>query len=1330
MASFDSGQCELIDQLAEEFAARYRRGERPSLKEYLDKYPNLADDIRSLFPALVEMEQIKEDQDKGPTPAVAQAPPLRQVGDYRILREVGRGGMGVVYEAEQLSLGRRVALKVLAPHVAAERQTLERFRREAKAAAKLHHTNIVPVFEVGQDGATCYYAMQFIQGQSLDQIIEELRRLRAPSLPSGGNPPRDDTRLQEADAISPWMDATRPAVDRLAQSLLTGRFEVDQAAVAPGGTGFAPVLACPTVSPTVETPVPPGSPTPCAADTSGTTSSAVLPGQTELSSVRTDRPHYFQSVARIGWQTANALAYAHARGIIHRDIKPSNLLLDTAGVVWITDFGLAKTQDNALTTTGDIVGTLRYMAPERFRGEGDERADVYGLGLTLYELLVLRPVFAERDRLRLIDQIKSQEPTRPRAVDRHIPRDLETIVLKAMDKEAKRRYPTAEEMAEDLRRFLAGEPIQARRTSQLERLRLWCRRNPAVAALLAAVFLLLVCLAAGSLAVAFRLDRERKALAAAEEDRTENLYQSLVAQANAGRFSRQVGQRFATLEAVRKAAALVRERHMPAKRLDEMRNLAIAALALPDFRTLRTWEGFPGGYQKWDADDRLHRYARSDLDENISLRQIDTDEEIARLEGWPGETVLRFNPGGRFFLACGNHRFRIWDVSVAPPQLVHEGEDHGLAFHPDGRRWLMRRADGSVTICDLEAPRQKPLLLTSLQPSPGFLAFDPTGNRLAAIVSGRVQILDAKTGKLLSSIPEPQAVQSLAWHPGGNYLALVCSHHEIHIRDLKRVKLLSVLKGCRGGGIHLAFTPDGERLLSSGWEGVVRVWDWRTGRHLLQLTGDSNLSFRSDGRLLILQGSRLSLLGLVTSSEYCSFVQQSNAGKDVEYWDGHIHPGGRLAAVAMSDRARLFDLETGEELASLPQAANHLVFQGEEALLTNGIEGLFRWPIRVDETNPSRWRIGPPERLHFGTVYGIACDKKGGVIGQGAFLGAFLMRPAKGKLFLGPHADTRGIALSPDGKYAVTGNHSGDEGVKVWDAETGRMLVRLPLGSIASGYFSPDGQWLVAGGSRGFRMAKVGSWEDAPWTRGKKGLLSLPIVLFSRWVFLPASSGCWRWIRVGNSPGWRTPIRTRPAPSRSPPTGASCWSAVTTPVPFTSGTCDPSGPSWRGWAWIGICLHRRPRRRLLVSRSRSTSTRATSDKWRKRPSWCGGPTGTSTLTSTPTPWRRCGRPLSSPPASQRPTTTWPGCSWPAPKSCAIRRSARGSPQGGRARTPEFRALQHAGLVPVPRGTIRRGRPGPRAESSGAKGTSRRLRPVLFGDVPPSAWRCGQGQRMP
>src|SRR5262249_22058464 len=250
------------------------------------------------------------------------------------------------------------------------------FKREARAVARLHHSNIVPVHGVGEEGGLHYYVMQFIQGQGLDQVLAALRRLRqAPGAPAEG-----------------------PAA-AVAQSQLSALF------ASPAGD--------------------------VAASDRGSVTNVHLPGQSEGSSLSEAGWPYWHSVARIGIQVADALAYAASQGVLHRDIKPSNLLLDTRGTVWVTDFGLAKVQDDEdVAHTGDVVGTLRYMAPERFSGKADVRSDIYALGLSLYELLTLRPAFGETDRSKLISQVMHDQPPRPRKINPEVPRDLETIVLK------------------------------------------------------------------------------------------------------------------------------------------------------------------------------------------------------------------------------------------------------------------------------------------------------------------------------------------------------------------------------------------------------------------------------------------------------------------------------------------------------------------------------------------------------------------------------------------------------------------------------------------------------------------------------------------------------------------------------------------------------------------------------------------------------------------------------------------------------------------------------------------------------------------------------------
>jgi serine/threonine protein kinase len=392
----------------------------------------------------------------------AATPALGQLGEFRLLREVGRGGMGVVYEAEQISLQRRVALKVLPFAAAIDARRLQRFKNEALAAAHLRHENIVPVHAVGADLGVHYYAMQFIEGQSLAALIGELRRL-------------------------------------------TGGAELPQD--------------------------PPPRPGPVA-ETAGTCTASGTPeawagGESNLAAASISRDlssgsrRYFDWLARLGRQAAEALEHAHQMGIVHRDIKPANLLLDPRGQLWVTDFGLAQVNGDAgLTMTGELLGTLRYASPEQTRARSglvDHRTDIYSLGATLYELLTLRPLFEGRDRNELLRQIADEEPRPPRSIRPSVPEELETVVLKALAKEPSERYATAQEMAADLQRFLENRPILARRPTAAERLRKWARRHPSVV-VACAVVLLLLC--AGSLVSTVLIHGEqRKAEEAYQRER-------------------------------------------------------------------------------------------------------------------------------------------------------------------------------------------------------------------------------------------------------------------------------------------------------------------------------------------------------------------------------------------------------------------------------------------------------------------------------------------------------------------------------------------------------------------------------------------------------------------------------------------------------------------------------------------------------------------------------------------------------------------------------------------------------------------------------------------
>jgi serine/threonine-protein kinase len=318
----------VLADLVAEITDRLHAGERVDVDEYLDRYPERAERLRRLLPALEVLDGMSAS-----TPAERQeeagAAVPSTLGDFRIIREVGRGGMGVVYEAEQLSLGRRVALKMLPFAGTLDARQLQRFKNEAQAAACLQHQHIVPVYYVGCDRGVHYYAMQFVDGQPLTAIIRELRQ-----------------RADEKKATSPTPDK---AAAGGAELQVTTPYKMSQSGPrSPAGEKTAQA------------------------------------GLTSESSVRTVA--YFRGVAQLGVQAAEALQHAHDMGVIHRDIKPGNLLLDGRGNLWVTDFGLARVQTEAsVTLTGDLVGTVRYMSPEQSLAKRvviDHRTDIYSLGVT------------------------------------------------------------------------------------------------------------------------------------------------------------------------------------------------------------------------------------------------------------------------------------------------------------------------------------------------------------------------------------------------------------------------------------------------------------------------------------------------------------------------------------------------------------------------------------------------------------------------------------------------------------------------------------------------------------------------------------------------------------------------------------------------------------------------------------------------------------------------------------------------------------------------------------------------------------------------------------
>jgi eukaryotic-like serine/threonine-protein kinase len=446
-----SGLSPGLEDLLEEFAARLNAGEAPDVEAFAAAHPQHAERLRRVLPTMRVLLDLGNSAGKAEVAGEA----LGTLGDYRILREAGKGGMGVVYEAEQVSLGRRVALKVLPAATTLDGRQLQRFQNEARAAACLQHEHIVPVYGVGCERGVHFYAMQFIEGWTLEAVIRALRAGRPADGASLPTPPRPG----------------EPTGDRTA---------VDGAA--------APALGA--------APAQPGP---------------------------VGREH-FRWAAEWGGQAAEALEHAHQLGIVHRDIKPANLMIDPRGKLWVTDFGLARiAAEPGLTVTGHLVGTLRYMSPEQAQarhGLVDHRADIYSLGVTLYELLTLRPAFDGQDPHELLRRVAAAEPPAPRRLNPAIPRDLETVVLRATARAPGQRYGTAQELADDLRRYLNGEPVRARRPTLAERASRWARRHRLLVAAAAAVLFVAALAAAVVAAVSLRAEQDtREALAREERHR-------------------------------------------------------------------------------------------------------------------------------------------------------------------------------------------------------------------------------------------------------------------------------------------------------------------------------------------------------------------------------------------------------------------------------------------------------------------------------------------------------------------------------------------------------------------------------------------------------------------------------------------------------------------------------------------------------------------------------------------------------------------------------------------------------------------------------------------